>query len=292
MKRIVKVIIVLCLCLPFCITNAFASTNTQVRSEDNYLVPSDISVTDSNKAAVLATPAVDATEKIYDFADLFTVEEETLLYEQVIQYINSYEMDLAIVTIDVNNKLDSANYADDFFDYNDFGIGSSRDGILFLIDMQNRMIYMSTSGSAIAMYNDYRIEEALDAVYSYMSDENYYGGVTDYIEIIGKYAEVGLPSSNGNGSSILERLWYSFIISIVVTSITMFILVSKNKLVRKATTAREYLKRDSIDIHRDDIFINTNTVRHKIQSSSSSSGGSSTHHSSSGRSHGGGGHRF
>lgn len=294
MRKVVKLIIVLFICTFLNMNVVFASTNTKVRSEDDYLVSSNINITDENKDDILLTPAVDASEKIYDFADLFTDEEEVLLYNKVIQYINSYQMDLAIVTIDTNNKANARSYADDFYDYNDFGNNDSRDGLLFLIDMQNREIYMTTTGSAINMYNDYRIEQALDAVYSYMSDEEYYSGVVDYIDIISNYADDGLPTSNSDddGNSMLGKLFFSFVISAIVTAIVMSILIGKNKLARKATTAREYLKKDSIDIHRDEIFIGTNTVKHKIETSSGSSGGSSTHISSSGSSHGGGGHGF
>ena len=138
MRKVVKLIIVLFICTFFNMNVVFASTNTKVRSEDDYLVSSNINITDENKDDILLTPAVDASEKIYDFADLFTDEEEVLLYNKVIQYINSYQMDLAIVTIDTNNKADARSYADDFYDYNDFGNNDSRDGLLFLIDMQNR----------------------------------------------------------------------------------------------------------------------------------------------------------
>ena len=72
----------------------------------------------------------------------------------------------------------------------------------------------------------------------------------------------------------------------------MVILINKNKLVRKATTAEEYLNKESVNIKRiSDILISSNTTKHKIEHNSSS-GGSSTHCSSSGGSHGGGGHRF
>ena len=39
-----------------------ASVNTYTRTEDDYLVPSYITVTGSNRDNVLSTPAVDASE--------------------------------------------------------------------------------------------------------------------------------------------------------------------------------------------------------------------------------------
>lgn len=281
----------------FNITSVFASTNTFERSEDDYLVPDGIEVNSSNKSNVLNTPAVDASEKIYDFADLFTDYEEEQLYSEVVDYIDIRNMDLAIVTIDYNNKISPQEYADDFYDYNNFGLESSRDGILFLIDMYNREIYMSTTGYAINMYNDYRINELLDSVYTYMSDEEYYEGVSRFIDILDNYAAEGLPSYDDSvdykEKSILEALVTSVITSLVVTAMIIGFLIFRNRMVRKATTAKEYLNKDSLVINNvGEIFVNSNTVKHKIEHDSSSGGGSSTHSGSSGISHGGGGRSF
>lgn len=296
MKRIMKLILLILIIFGFNVTSVFASTNTFERSEDNYLVPDGIEVSSSNKSNVLNTPAVDASEKIYDFADLFTDSEEEQLYSEVVNYIDIRNMDLAIVTIDYNNKISPQEYADDFYDYNDFGLEYSRDGVLFLIDMYNREIYMTTTGYAINMYDDYRINEALDSVYTYMSDEDYYEGVSNFIDILDNYAGEGLPSYDYSGSyeekSILEVLGVSVVISLVVTAIIIGILIFKNRMVRKATTAREYLNKESVVVNNvGEIFVNSNTIKHKIEHNSSS-GGSSTHSGSSGVSHGGGGRSF
>ena len=269
-----------------------ASTDTKERTENNLLVPESITVTENNKNIILDTPAVNAEEKVYDFADLFTDSEEQSIKSKIDSYINVHDMDLAVVTISKNNKSNAMNYADDFYDYNDFGIGSTRDGVLFLIDMDTREIWMSTTGNAIKMYNDYRIEKALDAVYEYMSDEEYYEGTTKYINIINDYAAKGLPSkSEENDMTAGKALMFSLIAGLVLTAIIMGILIAKNKLVRKATTAAEYLNKDSVDIQNlGEILISSNTTKTKIESDSG--GGSSSHMGSSGISHGGGGHGF
>lgn len=293
MKKIIRILFLFLICMMFSTTMVFASTNTFERTADDYKVASWVTITDSNRDNILKTPAVDASEKIYDFADLFTASDEEKLYAEISDYINSSNMDLAIVTINENNKGSQAVYADDFYDYNDFGRGGGRDGVLFLIDMQYRQIYMSTTGSAINMYNDYRINKALDAVYSYMSSEDYYYGVSRFISIIGDDAAKGLPNDYYyESNSLTESLMYASIGSLIITGIIMFILIRKNKLVRKATTAKEYLDSGSVVVNNmGDVFLGSNTVKHRIEHSSSS-GGSSTHSSSSGSSHGGGGHGF
>lgn len=291
MKKLLKISLFLIISLVFLVTDVSASTNTKVRTHEDYLVGSWVTVTDSNVNNILNTPAVDASEKIYDFANLLTDSEEIALYSEISNYIDTYDMDLAIVTIDDNNKGSQQVYADDFYDYNYFGINSTRDGLLFLIDMEYRQIYISTTGSAINMYNDYRIEKTLDAVYMYMTDKDYYEGTSEFIDVISKYAEKGLPSKLDNEDLVTDSIFIAIVFSLIITSITMFILIRKNKLVRKATTAREYLNKESVVVNNmGDIFMGSSTVKHRIQSDSS--GGSSTHIGSSGSSHGGGGRGF
>ena len=286
MKNILKITVIILTIFTLNITPVYASTNTKERTEDNYLVEDWVTVTEDNKNNILTTPAVDATEKVYDFADLFTDEEEQQLYTKITNYINEYNLDLAVVTIDENNKT-PREYADDFYDYNDF---NQQGGVLFLIDMYNRKIYMSTTGQAIKMYNDYRINTALDEVYTYMSDEEYYEGTSSYIDKISNYAKDGLPTSNKEEKSLTSSIFMSLLIGLIGTAIIMAILIFKNKMVRKATTAREYLNKNSIKIQNmGEILISSNTTKHEIDHSSS---GSSTHTGSSGSSHGGGGHSF
>lgn len=286
MKKIFKITLVMLTIFTLNIVPVYASTNTKERTEDNYLVEDWVTVTESNKNNILTTPAIDATEKVYDFADLFTDEEEQQLYTKITNYINEYNLDLAVVTIDENNKT-PREYADDFYDYNDF---NQQGGILFLIDMDNRKIYMSTTGQAIKMYNDYRINTALDEVYTYMSDEEYYEGTSSYIDKISNYAKEGIPTSNKEEKSLTSSIFMSLLIGLIGTAIIMAILIFKNKMVRKATTAREYLNKNSIKIQNmGEILISSNTTKHEIDHSSS---GSSTHTGSSGSSHGGGGHSF
>ena len=58
----------------------------------------------SSQTAKESTPVVDVNLKIYDYANLLTESEETSLYSQIQEFINTYEMDMAGVTIEENNK--------------------------------------------------------------------------------------------------------------------------------------------------------------------------------------------
>lgn len=282
-----------------------ASVNTYTRTDSDYLVPDYIDVTGSNRDNVLSTPAVDATEKVYDFADLLTDSEEKKLYQQATKFIKKTDLDLAIVTVSDYTKPRcdgdcTRTYADDFYDYNEFGIGSRHSGVLFLVDMKTRTIYMTTTGDAMDMYNDYRIEQIMDAIYQEFTNQNYYDGIAKFMTILEKYDTIGIANSKdshyviSDDGSVVRDIPWLFLIGgpLLITGIVMAIMISRNKLVRVATSSREYLDKETLQTSIvKDRFVHTHTSKTPIYHSSGSSGGGG-HSGSSGVSHGGGGHRF
>ena len=302
-KFIYCICIIVLLFLISIIPTSAKEIKTCIRTNKDLKVPSDVKKDDIN--AILNTPCVDDVDKIYDFADLLTDSEESLLYDEVKQFIDKNKYDLVLVTTNENPELDAMNYADDFYDYNFFGINKTRDGILMLIDMVNRELYISTSGYAIKMYDDFRIESILDDGYSYIKDEEYYNTFSSMIKSLDKFYSIGYPSSNedllidefGN-SYYLKYIPYRlvFFIAFVITFIISLILYFKSRLKIKVHETISYLKDKNLDTKTDTLVntVVTHTLRQTTSSSSGSSrsGGSSFHSSSSGRSHGGGGRKF
>ena len=117
---------------------------------------------------------------VYDYADLLETEEG--LESEIASIRERWQIDVVVVTIDDAHGRSSMDYADDFFDYNDFGYDKPMgDGVLFLIDMDNRQIWISTSGKAIIYFTDDRIDEALDSIIEYMYDADYDGAADDFL---------------------------------------------------------------------------------------------------------------
>lgn len=158
---------------------------------------------------------------------------------------------------------------------------------------------MTTTGDAMDMYSDYRIEKIMDAIYKDFTNQNYYYGIAKFMTILENYDTMGLANSkdshyviSDDGSVIRDIPWLFLIVGpLVITGIVMAIMISKNKLVRVATSSREYLDKKTLktDIVKDQ-FVHTHTSKTPIYHSNSSGGGG--HSGSSGISHGGGGHRF
>lgn len=248
--------------------------------------------------------AFDNNVKVYDYAQVLSTSEESNLKQMANNYINKYNIDMALVTVKHHTKSSTKVYAEDFYDYNGFGMGNTKDGIIFVIDFTFGYtdIYISTTGQAIRMYDDYRINKMLDNIAA-QKDNGYYLMFNSFIQTASSYASMGVPSSNSNtiinnnGDILYKEIfpWGTIIIvSIIIPTIIIGILIAKNRMVKKSTNAKYYLKNGSVVIStKADRFVTTHTTSVRINDSSSSgAGGSSTSRGSSGVSHGGGGRRL
>ena len=186
MNKKIKIVLGLAISLVIIMFSNSYATSTYYSDEATYTDDSSTynsnTYTTNSQKAKANTPVVDATKKIYDYANLITKDEEEVLYNKVQEFINKYDMDMAIVTINSNPKSSSMAYADDFYDYNNFGKGTNKTGLLFLIDMQNRNMWISTTGDAINIYTDSRINTILDYTYDKISNEDYNGCAEQFID--------------------------------------------------------------------------------------------------------------
>lgn len=246
-------------------------------------------------------------KRVVDKADLFNETEVTLLENNIKDISGKYSMDIVIVTTDDVNGKSSRDYADDFFDYEGYGLGNDYSGVLLLINMDDREVYISTSGKGERYFTDDRIESILDNVYRYLSDGQYFDGAEEFLSNTEKYLNKGIPSNqytvdeNGNivlsTEEVMKRIGIAILISLGISSVVCAVVVATYK--KPAALPEEtYVDKNSITFtKRSDRFISTHTTSRKIPkdnggSSSGSGGRSTTHTSSSGRSHGGGGRSF
>lgn len=278
--------------------NLCTRTETDLKVRDKF-------INENNHYDILNTPCVDASEKVYDFANLLTDEEEDKLYNEVLNYIETTNYDMAIVTTNENKKNSEVEYADDFYDYNDFGKDETRDGVVLLIDMYNRRVYISTTGNAILMYNS-RIDSIIDSGYDYLINGEYYSTFNKMIDKMNDYFKIGVDKNDAktiiideHGKlSYIKYIPYTFVgfISGIITLITSIIIYNTSKLKIKVGSTISYLKDHKINKKEDNLVntVVTHTLRYNDTSSGGghSSGGGSFHSSSSGSFHGGGGRSF
>jgi len=246
-------------------------------------------------------------QRVYDNAGLFTQSEIQELETRAAELGESLKLDLVIVTTTDTKGETSRQFADDFYDKNGFGYGQNADGALFLINMQDREVYISTTGIAIKYLTDQRIESILDRVFDYLPDGQYGKAAMAFLTQVENYVKTGIPSNQHTYDeetnrivkeemSLAQKLMYNLLIAIVVAAIIVVIMASLNKA-RNTTTKHTYLDSRSFNVfNRYDRHVNTTqtfvVIPKNPPSGGSSAGRSTIHTSSSGRSHGGGGRRF
>lgn len=232
---------------------------------------------------------------VVDYANLLSSEEEQQLRGDLASFKEKYNMDTVIVTSNDLGGKSQMDYADDYFDYNGYGVGEDKSGVLLLIDMDDRKVWISTSGEAIKYFTDSRIDNIVDDVTAQLKNADYFEGCNEFISDINYYAEEGIPVGQYTYSEAERTQKVIFIglgAGLIVASVVSFLVVNSYKNSKSISTAN-YVDHNSIVFTRKkDRFISTYTSKTKIERNNNSSGGSSTHTSSSGNTHGGGGGSF
>lgn len=252
----------------------------------------------------VSNPSVAKSEglKVFDDANLFTEDQIIKLNEEAGNISNNYKMDIIIVTTEATNGKSSREYADDYFDENGFGVGDDLDGVLFLINMSTREVYISTSGKGIRYLTDQRIENIIeDVLNSGLEDGDYYRGAIVFLSSTKEYLQSGIPSDQYNQDE-REKEDNSLtplegIISLLSGGIVSggFLLRTKSKYkMKKPTKPLTFRNNSIVNIVSDgDRLIDTVTTSRIIpKTNDNDSGKSTTHTSSSGKTHGGGGGKF
>ncbi len=235
------------------------------------------------------------TERVFDYANVLTDDEEQLLREYIAKCEAKYYIDLVLVTTseymgesDWEWENAMMNYADDFYDEHNFGFDMARgDGALLLDNWYEgqKGSWLSTCGNVYEMFSTSDINEVLDAVY-YKVDSSPYKAYKAYIdETCSLYDNgTGLPSIPGVAILLLPTIISGFFAGGNL----------KQKKAETTTRAETYvLGGTAHDNIINDNFLRKNVVTRRIETSSggSSSGRGGGHRSSSGTSHGGGGRR-
>lgn len=241
--------------------------------------------------------------RVYDDAKLYTQQDIVELEGEAAKLSASHNMDIIIVTtLDAGEKT-SREYADDFYDIKNFGVGNNQSGILFLIDMDNGEVYISTAGEGIRYLTDQRIESILEKVLdSGLGEGAYFASTMSFLSETKKYLEQGIPvnqysqdESVKTENSLTPKEGIASILSGLFAS-TVFFFRNKTKYKMEHPVKPQTFRRNSlIDLKvKEEKLLDTATVHKPIAHLNPLEEGekSTTHTSSSGKTHGGAGTKF
>lgn len=264
---------------------------------------------------VSLVPSAQAAQalQVVDHAQLLTDAQEEVLSAGIAQIRQDYGMDVVLLTQDSLNGKTPQEYADDYFDDYGYGLGPDASGVLFLLSMEQRDWYISTSGEAIYALTDYGIAQLGESAVPYFGEQAYYEGFLTFLDQLPAYFaayQAGTPIDgradtsggfyhgqqetvvHGPKSGKINLLW-PLVIGLAVAGLTVGAMAGMMNTKQARWGASEYLKGDSFRLRRQqDLFLYSNVSKIRRQEPPSNSGGSSVHTSASGRSHGGGGGKF
>mgnify|MGYP003294003166 FL=1 len=267
----------------------------------------------------IALFSVSVYAKRYDEGKVFVSDKESYLSDSEFDDIvdtaeklsdkTGYNVGI-IITDDIGHKSPMAFSDDAYMDV----FAKNSDGFMILLNNDTYEDHISTSGNAILMYSDARLNNTLDSAGSYLKEEDFYSALKTMLGKLDSYYSDGVPPENegytkddiedavGQGFierliNLVHRLGILFVIFIVVSIVTFFIVKSSYRF-KTAESARTYVnKSETFFREKSDTFIREYTTSHKISSDSSGGsgsrggsgrvGGSSVHRSSGGGSFGG-----
>ena len=238
-----------------------------------------------------------ARYRVVDNAGLLTPGEKNHLMNYLNYMSVIYKADLVIVTENSVGGALPMDYADDFFDYNGYGIGGDRDGCLLLIVTGTRDYWVSTSGRCIKILNPYAFKKLESDALKFLREDNYNAAFNSFMEDWEKFLILDLKNRSYNffyqWNAVLVLI--GWLIGLAIGSIVVLIWKKGMNTALLKTQADAYMIPESLAFNeKTDKFLYsvvTKTIR-EHDDSPSSSGGGRTHTSSSGRTHGGGGGRY
>lgn len=271
-----------------------------------------------------ASFALAAEQRVFDQASLLSSAEIDLLEARIAQLREALGVDIVVLTAD-EGVYDTTDYADVFYENGGFAAS----GVLYFIDMQNRVAWISTSGDMIDYIDDPREETILDDQMTYLADGDFYGAFNAALDWTDSFVTDGVGEGHyaydeGTGDILqpedygsnvvydyeLEGFHISFAGVLVCLAIGLLVGFIVRAIVKhsynKAYKAVDYAFRE-----KSSLLLTTNTsvltgrfvttrVIPRVEDNDSRTGGggsfggggSGVHTSSGGGSHGGGGRSF
>lgn len=256
--------------------------------------------------------------RVFDGAGLFSAQEIENFESQIQALRNEMNMDVVLVTASSAEGKSAQEYAEDFYINGGYGTGKEYSGVLFLIDMDNRELYILPVGVMNRFLTDKRWNAILDDAYDGASNGDYNASVESFLNGVEQYYKAGIPGGQfnydketGNISVYRSIRWYeaafAFFVALFAAGISVNAVKAQYSMKKERGRAANSLLAYRADCQfmcteQEDMLINKAVTFVMIPRNPGggrgggggdfSSGGRSTTHSSSGRTMGGGGRKF
>lgn len=243
---------------------------------------------------------------VEDRAQLLTEEEETELLKQAAELSQKTGYELRLVTTDQTEGKTTQQFAEAYFESLTDDGPETASGASYVIDMDNRQIYIATYGGLQYYLTDARVDTLLDHAYEYVSEGEYDQTFESMLKDTGRYYRKGIP----DGTRIVNQdtgevtVYHKpktvtpvkILISLLAgtAGFLAFFASVKSAYSMKEISGDGFSERDQVGLtlkRRDDRLVNQFVTSRKIPRNDGG-GTTSTHTTSGGYSAGGGGRSF
>lgn len=217
---------------------------------------------------------------VTDNAGILSESEISAINELAEKIGSKNSIDIQILTVESYTGYSIQDYADIYYENHGFGYGSEKSGLILVLSMSERDLYISTQGSVLYI-TDGLSYDFLDEI----SVGQYGDGFSEFIYAVDD--AVNNLESSGSEDGSKNSIIIGAVAGFIAATVTVIVMNSKMKTVRSNPYASDYIKSESFNLKESkDIFLFSNVTRTLRQTSNSSSGGG-VHRSSSGTTHGG-----
>ncbi|MGI5976427.1 MAG: TPM domain-containing protein [Candidatus Limivicinus sp.] len=249
------------------------------------------------QAGVTPRPAIPETRqlgRIVDEAGVLDAEKLQELTALADSVSEKYQSDVAVVFVSSLNGMTAQDAVDDFYDYNGYGFGENKDGIMLLVAVNDRKFGVTTTGAGIKTYTDYGQKYMDEHYLHYLSDGEWADAAEAFINVSSELLEFEVKNgpydvdNDGPARVSFMTTVICIILAVGIGFLAVKAMTSKMENVQGKGSAADYVRAGSFNMrYRHDQYMYSRHSRTVKAKSSSDSGGSSTHTSSSGTSHGG-----
>lgn len=213
----------------------------------------------SNNGTVFSMPSVsDNSARVYDYAGLFSDEEIEKLTVKIEKVEKSKDCDIVVLTSsDVPEDAyggteTSEKYAEQFYIDNGF----KSDGMIFIIDMNNRVLWSAGTGKYKTQHFIDYSETIYNDALSYASQKDYYGAAGAFIHDADKFENVLYALIPTPVSLAISAVLVTIVLLITVLSHSKSQPSVKNDAAVKTLNYRQ--------VRHDSTFLGKNVTSHRI----------------------------
>lgn len=235
--------------------------------------------------------------RLQDGSSILTEKERRELQTLLDEVSEQLKFDVTVATVGNLDGYTAQEYADNLYEYCEFGYGSNKDGVLLLIAVSDREWSISTCGYGITAFTDEGIAYIGERMSDALSEGNYAEACGIFIRLGRQFVVQARDGDPFDKSDLprepLSEAWIVISLAVGFAAAKLIVGSMKRRLttVRAQTAAGSYVREGSMNLTgSSDVFLYNQLDRREKPKNNGS--GSSTHTSASGTRHGGGSGKF